>query len=322
LIVNIIEKIYKLPLRIFYVLVGKFFSADDRIATRLFDYFPSYLPAFKEAMNQFYRILRKDRAYDVQGIVIEPTNLCNLRCAHCSTQNLPDDKKGNMDFELFKSILDNNPQLTCLILTRNGEPLLHPKIFDMIEYARSRRIYVNMYTNGMCLDEDRIGEIFKSGLNELNFSMEGIGDFYKENRGKDYKIIESIINKVLDERKKRVSSLKMGINAVIAKDPSYAEEVKKVWGDLVDSVTIEPLMGSRAIPRKASCKTLWRNLVVTWNGDVVPCCSDMEASMVIGNVTEKSLKDIFNGEPVKELRQMHLRGDYPTTCKYCDSYFG
>ena len=108
-----------------------------------------------------------------------------------------------MDFELYKKIIDDNPQLTSIILTRNGEPLLHKRIFDMVKYARNRNIHVNIYTNGSCLNQTNITKILDSDLSELTFSMEGTGKFYSTNRGYDYNKLESIINNVIEERDKR-----------------------------------------------------------------------------------------------------------------------
>ena len=128
--------------------------------------------------------------------------------------------------------------------------------------------------------------------------------------------------KVLGQRKRRKSTLKIGINAVLIDKTAYVERVKKEWGRLVDHINIELLMGRNSLPRTSTCRTLWRNLVVTWDGSVVPCCVDMENKLLIGNAKEKTLKDIFNDLPVQHLRKKHLERRYPEICKYCDSYFG
>jgi len=203
------------PLKAFYRIVGRVFAQDERIAKRLPRYFPTYRSAVKESLNQIWRLLGRDRGFDVQGIVVEPTDVCNLRCRHCAAQGKPRAKKGYMDLGLFKSILDDNPQLTCLILTRNGEPLVHPKVFEMVEYARMRGIFVTLYTNGTLLDSERIEKVFASGLSELDFSLEGIGEHYQKNRGRAYAALASTITKVLRERDRRGAPLRIGINTAI-----------------------------------------------------------------------------------------------------------
>jgi len=320
--VGILQAFVKAPLRFFYFLTGTIFHQDDRIAKRLFDYFPSYHAAFGEGMNQICRILRRRRSGSIQGVVIEPTDLCNLRCRHCGTQKIAADKKGFMKMDLFKRLLDENKQLSCIILTRNGEPLMHPKIFEMIKYARGKKIYVAMFTNGLLLNDGRIEKLFESGLNEINFSMEGINAYYEHNRGADYNLLKSIIMTVLRKRKERNSFLKVGINSAVTDKLCHAENVKKEWGALVDHINVEPLMGQKSKVRRAPCRTLWRNLVITWNGDVLPCCVDMKKELLIGNINNKPLRQIFNDLPVRNLRKHHLEGRYPETCKHCDPYFG
>jgi len=270
------QDIKKLPLRLFYYAVGKLYREDHKIAMRLFRYFPTYRSSLVEIVNQLHRVFRRTSSCDVQGVQIEPTNICNLRCRHCTTQKGPNKtKKGFMSLELFKKIIDDNPQITCLILTLNGEPLVHRKIFDMIRYARDKGIYVSIYTNGMLLNDKNIPRIFESGLSEITFSMEGIGEYYEHNRGKPYEKIESIINKVLEERNKRGSPLIVVVNATFDEDIRHANIVKETWEGIVDYVMFEPLMGGSREQRTIPCRTLWRNLVVMWNGDVVPCCVDM-----------------------------------------------
>lgn len=317
---NKVKGISKLPLYLFYVAVGKIYNDDARISQRLFDFFPTYRSAFGELQNQLHRVCRRETSYDVQGLLIEPTNICNLKCQHCTMQIIPNDKKGFMNFDLSKRILDENPQLKCIILMRNGKPFAHSRIFDMIRLARDRNIYVSLYSNGMLLNSENIPYIFESGLNEIMFSMEGIGEYYEYNRGKPYDEIKSIINLVLEEKKKRNAQLTVGINATIVDDTQHTDAVKKEWDNIVDFVIIEPVIGGNKERRHSPCRTLWRNLVVTWDGNVVPCCVDMSNTLSLGNANSQSLREIFNGPEVKALRKRHLHGNFPKVCSFCYSY--
>lgn len=320
---NILKKTFLFPLRSYYFTIGKLLTEDDRIGRRLFNYFPTYRAALVESINQLRRIFSSPVSCDVQGIVVEPTNFCNLRCGHCSTQALASEKKGYMDPAFFKRLIDKNPQLTCIILTRNGEPLMHPNIFEMIRYARDRNIYVALFTNGILLEKDNIlSGLFESSLSEINFSMEGTGDFYERNRGVSYRRLSEVIKKVLRERRLRRSRLAIGINSVIAGDMAHSESVKKQWSGKVDYITVEPLMGQKSGPRRKPCRTLWRNMVVTWDGEAIPCCVDMGRNLFLGNIRNESLREIFNNAAARRIRGLHLRNNFPDICRYCDSYFG
>ena len=68
-----------------------------------------------------------------------------------------------------------------------------------------------------------------------------------------------------------------------------------------------------------SCGALWRTPNISSNGDVVPCCRDLELKMALGNIKEKSLYDIWHGEEITRLRLLHIKGesDKIEACRYC-----
>ncbi len=317
-----IKKVLKLPLIAVYGLVGKIFNFDKRIAKRLPDYFPTYRSFFGELANQLLRCAGSARSFLPQGVVIEPTNNCNLKCAHCSAR-INGEPRGYMDYDFYKGILDANPQITCLMLSRYGEPFLHPRIFDMIEYAKKKGIYVLVYTNGSMVSPENIDRILASGLDEINFSMEGVGRQYEENRGIPYNKLRNIIDDLLKKRAVSGSKLKIGITiARIDSDDNGVDTVKREWGGKIDYIDVEPLIGTKSPERKASCRTLWRNAVVRWDGAVFPCCIDMKAELCIGDLKNSTLKEIFNSPKALSLRSSHLKGAFPEVCKYCDNIFG
>ena len=74
---------------------------------------------------------------------IEINSTCNLRCIMCfqsSEKSRPE--PGYMDFSVFKKIIDEGViyGLCSIKPTFRGEPLLHPKIVDMVKYAKNKGI--------------------------------------------------------------------------------------------------------------------------------------------------------------------------------------
>jgi len=55
------------------------------------------------------------------------------------------------------------------------------------------------------------------------------------------------------------------------------------------------------------CYQVWHSLVINWNGDVVPCCRDYNGTSILGNVREQSLRKIWNGRPMQNLRKAIAR---------------
>ena len=109
-------------------------------------------------------------------VQIEPVGQCNLRCRMCPIQFRPDGGPGRppafMPYEAFCSLVDQFAGMTELQLQGMGEPMLHPRFFDMISYASARGISVSTNTNLTVLSERRAEECVRSGLARLHVSLD------------------------------------------------------------------------------------------------------------------------------------------------------
>ena len=107
---------------------------------------------------------------------IEPVGQCNLRCRMCPIQFRTDGSPAGppafLDFETFCRLLDQFTAMSELHLQGLGEPLLHPRFFDMVAYAVARGIKVTTNTNLTALSERRAGECVASGLATLFVSID------------------------------------------------------------------------------------------------------------------------------------------------------
>ena len=107
---------------------------------------------------------------------VEPTNRCNLHCHECPAgTDLFIHKKGDLDLSLYKRLLDETHSfLMNLILYFQGEPFLHPNLFEMIKLSREKRIYTTVSTNGHFFNHKNSLNIIKSGLNRLIICVDGL----------------------------------------------------------------------------------------------------------------------------------------------------
>jgi len=106
-------------------------------------------------------------------IHIEVTNICNFNCNFCPA-NLSKRKKISMELSFFKKIIDEiaEAKITKFIdFHVLGEPLLYPKIFDAIKYAKHKGFNTNINTNGSLLDQKTVKNLIKSGLDTLRISI-------------------------------------------------------------------------------------------------------------------------------------------------------
>jgi radical SAM protein with 4Fe4S-binding SPASM domain len=109
-------------------------------------------------------------------VQIEPVGQCNLRCRMCPVVFRGDGGPGRapafMRFELFCELLEQFPGVKALQLQGLGEPLLHPRFFDMVAHAARRGIEVSANTNLTALSERRAEECVRSGLHRLYVSLD------------------------------------------------------------------------------------------------------------------------------------------------------
>jgi radical SAM protein with 4Fe4S-binding SPASM domain len=108
---------------------------------------------------------------------VEPVGQCNLRCRMCPIQfrkdGPPHGPPAFMDFGVFTRLLDQFPGLETLQLQGLGEPMMHPRFFDMVAHAAGRGLKVSTNTNLTLLNERRAEQCVRSGLGELHASLDG-----------------------------------------------------------------------------------------------------------------------------------------------------
>lgn len=103
---------------------------------------------------------------------IEPIGRCNLACRMC-TVNHRGDEVAELPLERYLAWLDELPQLEELHLQGLGEPMLHPRFFEMVEIAAARGIRVSANTNLTLLTPERARRCAESGLAQLSVSLDG-----------------------------------------------------------------------------------------------------------------------------------------------------
>lgn len=253
-----------------------------------------------------------------------------------------------MDKDLFVKILTElSPYLTNTNLYFQGEPMMHPRFFDLLESARD--IPATVSTNGHFLTAENAEKLALSGLKKLIVSLDGLDqETYSAYRinGDAGKVIEGIRN--LSVAKVRLSSklkveLQVLVNRYNEKQVPDIIRLGKVSGfrvvlksmQIYDSSAINQWLPSddrfrryliksngfeirSRLPRR--CARLWFNPVVTWDGKVVPCCFDKDAGYVMGDLNEQSFHFIWHGEKFRQFRRMVLSGrEKIPMCRNCTS---
>jgi MoaA/NifB/PqqE/SkfB family radical SAM enzyme len=108
-------------------------------------------------------------------VYIEPTNQCNLNCRTCM-RNVWDEVPGQMSERIFQRILEGisaHDPVPSVFFGGYGEPLVHPRICDMVEQAHRTGAVVELITNGILLSDQMTRRLMDAGLNRLWVSLDG-----------------------------------------------------------------------------------------------------------------------------------------------------
>lgn len=104
---------------------------------------------------------------------VEATSRCNLRCSGCIRTHAQPEPDADLTLADFVAITRDLPDLRRVVFQLNGESLLNPELFAMIEHARGRAAHTILNSNGTLLDPDRRAALLSCGLDELRISLDG-----------------------------------------------------------------------------------------------------------------------------------------------------
>ena len=102
----------------------------------------------------------------------ECTRKCNYKCIHCYSSSWVN-TKGEIPFTIVKKLIDEISKYWWEFFNIWGwEPLLYPKIYSTIAYAKKKGIPTEITTNWFCLDDTNIQKLKKSGLKFIQVSID------------------------------------------------------------------------------------------------------------------------------------------------------
>lgn len=296
---------------------------------------------YEQKLPFFLTRIRKNPIRETKAppsLQIEPTNHCNLHCISCS-RDRADRKKGYMDFDLFKKIIDDASKIGVrrIHLYLHGESMLHPKIVDMIAYIKSQDLGITLATNGMLFDEERIKKILRSGVNSsdyITFSILGYSKKVHEKvmKGVDHNRVLKNLSNFLQLRKEFKINGPI-IETVFYQMPENKHEARQFshhWQGIVDHV--HPVgeisdqfanynIDDSTIPvRNKTCNNLWERMTIFWNGDVTSCIADLDGEFVFGNMENEQISEVWNCKELSKLRIMHKQKEFSELklCSQCD----
>jgi hypothetical protein len=273
------------------------------------------------ALNLLNYAFRHARVFRITGLVVEPVFGCNLRCNGCwGSLDLAGRRPGLMDEGLFRKVIDGTPDyVETVMFGLMGEPLMHPRLPDMVAYAAHRGLRASVFTNGTLLSGERLRTLAASPVSVLNVSVETDSATAKSERGVDLDLVRENVGSFV-AAKHPTTEVKLSL-VVHAGNSDRLGRVRRDWAGLATQVKLSPRMGIGAEGPPVLCMEPWRgNLNVLSNGDVSPCCFDCYGDLRIGSAADSDLASIAANGAYRDLLARFLVGDAPSRCRRCIQY--
>ncbi|MGE4291018.1 MAG: radical SAM/SPASM domain-containing protein [Desulfovibrio sp.] len=279
-------------------------------------------------------------------VFIEVTNNCNYRCIHCPSHTVMTRQHGFMDFDLYTAIIDELAphwrELT-VNLYKTGEPTLHPRIYDMLDYANDKGLFVQMNSNfGAVKKKDipRLGTNFYLGV---SIDAATAPTYKAIKNGKDFWAMLDVFLDYLEAWGEGADHEAYACDAIFLRQDSNwdeAELFEEMFSRLpVGHVAIYPmhnftgdLEGSNGVRVRTadiphsewpSCNVPWDVTGINWNGDMVACIYDVNGRYLLGNVREQGVLDAWRGAEMERFRKNMRERDFDAIsecglhCKDC-----
>jgi radical SAM protein with 4Fe4S-binding SPASM domain len=305
------------------------------------------------ASYQMTRISSKPVQWGLPATIsIEPTTACNLRCPECPSglRNFSR-PTGNLKLDfLRKTLSELSDTLMYLIFYFQGEPYINPDFLDMVKYAHSKNIYTITSTNGHFLGDENARRTIQSGLDRLIISVDGTDQSTYESYRKEgdlQKVLEGAANVIKWKKRLKAKNPHTIFQFLVVKQNEHQiPEIYRLANEFgIDEVKLKTAQiydfknGSDFIPSQSKysryrkeadgswsiknellnrCWKLWHACVITWDGQVVPCCFDKDAKHKLGDLKHSSFRSIWQGDSYKEFRTHILKGrDQIEICTNC-----
>ena len=283
----------------------------------------------------------------------EITTRCNFRCIHCYC-NAGSKHPNELSFDEIKNLILQVKEAKVWILDIvGGEPLVHPKIFDVLSFAKEVNQKVMINTNGSLATKETVKKIKKVNPNvligvsldgpdpETNDIIRGKGNFEKAINGvknfvkEGFRVtILNVINKINWKKFEDLVKLSLDLNV----SSIYVDRFVPVGRgrlnahilDMSDDEWIEAIKHVREVIEKFSNKIVFyvedsingepcsagiTHASILVDGTVVPCGHfRYEKKFYMGNIKEKSFKEIWENFDPEKVFPVHEK------CKKCPLY--
>jgi len=269
-------------------------------------------------------------------LYLELSRACNYNCPMCMRTKasgggyFPESLAEKIVYEAAKK------GATSYSLHLFGEPLINPKWDKIVSMIRNAHVdnTVLLTTNGYFMDESCCRRLVKLKVNRIFISMHSFDpDIYRKNTG------GGAISVVLDNIQTFIrvggvdSKTKLFVRLFYGPNDPPIDEKQLSWlrklGISLEIRGYHNFAGGKnewstfkSLNKRWPCFHPWFTLGITVHGEVSVCCADVSVNLLVGNVFNQSVEEIWKSKAVESIRLGHLKNNFKNwgTCAVCDTW--
>ncbi|HEX6715457.1 MAG TPA: radical SAM protein [Pyrinomonadaceae bacterium] len=266
---------------------------------------------------------------------IELTNRCPYSCKMCPRTLEMERSLGDMSLDLFERIIKQlSGRQTYVGLHHFGESLLHPGLAHAVAIASARGLKTGLSCNPPTLRPEISARLLDAGISNMVLSLDSLDAVtYRDIRGPAARIdradsnlreLVRLRNQGAHETLITLQMISMHCNQAEAESfLEYCREVGVDRGVVIrlgkwdfDDEYMETLGEFTSPGYDGYCKRPWDSLVILWDGRVVPCCHDYDGAVVLGDLREQSLDEIWRSAQVKRFQERNFEYELCQKCAF------
>jgi hypothetical protein len=268
------------------------------------------------------------------NLVFDLINVCNLKCPMClRSEDLIKDypelrlSKEKLRIDQVVAALDEGAAhgLPSVNIGGSGECTLHPDFLKFCDAVMARDVMeLRIITNGLRLTPT-IGEaLIDKQVHMLSVSIDAFSaETYGKVRGKPeqyHGLVDNIMG-FLELRRRRRASFPL-LRVSFVPQPANKHETRPFvdhWSDIADMVDVQvyQAFGASHFSHDFDCSEPFRRLNVWASGKVGPCCGFPGIVYDVGTLGDQTLREIWEGEPIRRIRQDLIQRTYALPCLRC-----
>jgi radical SAM protein with 4Fe4S-binding SPASM domain len=248
--------------------------------------------------------------------------------------------KGSISSELFQTIVrQTGKRAIFLNLYFQGEPFINTELINLFQIASGKRLFISCATNAHYINENNVEGIVSSGVDQLIISFDGTTQesYQKYRRGGDFNKVLKAIKVLVDEKKRQSKKFPLLVLQflILKHNEENISEAKEMFKELkADKLVFKTAqlynltVSNEFLPEnsknsrykikpdgtisingysKNKCWKSWSTCVITWDGNVVPCCFDKNADHCYGNILNNNFRTIMLNKTTRDFKKEILQ---------------